>query len=116
MNKSIYIYLFFVFALGMTLVECLAALKGEEVSGGTHVLWGFVSLLLTALWANEDSKTSEFEKPFEFGFLIYMLWPILFPWYLYKTRKAEGLMMFIGVLSLFYGPWLAGLVVYVYFT
>lgn len=72
MNKSVYLYVLFVLALGMALVECLAGLKGEEVSNGTHLLWGLIFLVLTALWANEDSKTIEFEKPFELGFEIYI--------------------------------------------
>ena len=116
MNKSVYLVVLLVLAIVMTLVECLAAIKGEEVSNGTHLLWCIISLALTAFWAMEDSKTSQFEKPFDFGFLIYMFWPVLFPWYLYKTRQVEGLIMFLGILGLLFGPWLGGLVAYVYFT
>jgi hypothetical protein len=116
MNKSVYLVVLLGLALGMTLLECFAAFEESEVSGSTQLLWGCISLVLTALWANEDSKANEFEKPFEFGFLIYMFWPVLLPWYLYSTRKTEGLILFLGILGLFFGPWLAGLVIYVYYT
>ena len=116
MNKSVYLLVLFALSLGMAFVECLAAIEGSVVSGSTQFLWGFFSLGLTAVWANEDSKASQFEKPFEFGFLIYALWPALLPWYLYSTRKTEGLILFLGLLALFFGPWLAGLVTYVYYT
>lgn len=116
MSKSLYLYALLVLAVGMAVVEIVAGLDGVEASSGTQLLYGIIVLVLTALWASEDSKHTGFDKPFEFGFLIYIFWPVLLPWYLYSTRKADGLVMFLGILAIFLGPWLIGTAIYVYYA
>jgi TM2 domain-containing membrane protein YozV len=87
---------------------------GEFLAERTQTIWGIICLLLTILWAVEDSKTQEFYKPFEFGFLMYIFWPIAFPYYLLSTRKFDGLIYIAGFLAIWSGPWFLGLVGYVY--
>ena len=102
--------------MGMAAVEILSALKGFEAESSTHLLWSITFLILTIFWVIEDSKMNNFEQPFEFCFLLYILWPVTFPWYLISTRGADGIIFFVGFISIYFGPWLSGLVAYVYFT
>ena len=113
-NKSLYIYALFLLSFGMGLIEVLFNIKGELASDSTQAIWGIVSIFLTILWAYFDADTEGFEKPFDFGLLAYIFWPVAFPWYLVKTRGIEGLVMFVGFMALWFGPWLAGVVAYVY--
>lgn len=53
----------------MALVEILLAVNELQVSGVTHFIGDGGTLILTAIWANQDSKSSQFDKLFEFGFL-----------------------------------------------
>ncbi|WP_428622455.1 hypothetical protein [Sedimenticola sp.] len=101
-------------AIGMTIVEVLLNSKGEFAPDSTQSLWGLISLILTIIWAVADSETNNFDKPFDFGFLMYVFWPIALPYYLCKTRGADGLILFIGFIGIWLGPWLAGLVAYTY--
>ncbi len=101
--------------MGMAGVEILSALKGFEVESSTHLLWCLTFLVLTIFWVIEDSKKIKFEQPFEFDFLLYILWPLTFPWYLISTRGADGILIFVGFISIYFGPWLSGVVTYVYF-
>ncbi len=80
----------------------------------TQLVWGFVFVVLTIVWTLDDVKKRKFEKPFDFGFLMYVFWPIAFPYYLVSTRGIEGLVHIAGFLALWLGPWMAGLVAYVY--
>ena len=115
-NNSLYIYALIVLSICLGIIEVLFNLQGEEVSESTQSIWGVVFLLLSILWAYYDADRSDFEKPFDFGFLVYVFWPIAFPWYLVKTRGAEGILVALGFVSIWLGPWIAGLVAYVYFT
>ena len=87
-----------------------------EVSQTTNSIWGGIFILLTILWVYYDADRPDFKKPFDFGFLVYIFWPIALPWYLITTRGLEGILIFFGFISLWLGPWLAGLVAYVYYT
>jgi hypothetical protein len=115
-NKNIFIYAIIAFAICMTIIEILLNLQSKEVSATSQSVWGTVFLLLSILWVYYDADRKDFNKPFDFGFLVYVFWPIALPWYLIYTRGLEGFLIFLGLISLWLGPWLAGLVAYVYFT
>ena len=98
----------------MGVLEVAANLKGEILSESTQRLWSIVFVILSIIWAYNDSTTKKFHKPFDFSFIAYILWPVVFPWYLISTRGIEGVVIFLGFLLLWSGPWFAGLVVYAY--
>lgn len=113
-KKNVSIFTLIFLAIGMGAVEVIMNSRGEVVSDSTQSLWGFIFLIVTIVWAMADSETTEFERPFDFGFLMYVLWPIALPYYLISTRGIEGLVLFFGFASIWLGPWLAGLVAYIY--
>ena len=50
----------------------------------------------------EDSKSyPAIYKPFEFGFLVYIIYPLYLPYYLWRTRRFVGLLFFIAFVVLF---------------
>lgn len=114
MNKAWYLVLLLILTLGMTFVEVLSVLKSYEVQNSTVFLWKISFFILTILWVKEDLKTKDFEQPFEFSFLLYILWPITFPWYLVSTRNIKGFVLFLGFLLIFFFPWLSALISYAY--
>lgn len=97
-------------------LEVFLIIKGKEISASTEAIWGAIFLFLTIYWAYYDAERDDFEKPFDFGFFIYVFWYVAFPWYLIKTRGIEGVLLLIGFLTIWLAPWLAGLITYVYFT
>lgn len=115
-HQNLMIYILLLLFLCMSALEIIVNLQGETVSDTTQSIWGFVFIILSILWAYADSKQKSFHKPYEFGFLAYALWPIVFPWYLIATRGIEGFVLFLGFLLLWLGPWLLGCIVYIYFN
>ena len=113
-KKNITISTLILLAIGMGAVEVFLNSSGEVVSDSTQSLWGLIFLVMTIVWAMADADTNEFEKPFDFGFLMYIFWPVALPYYLVSTRGIEGVVLFLGLISIWLGPWLAGLVVYTY--
>lgn len=115
-NKNMYLYALIILCICMSGLEVILNLQNKVVSDSTQSIWGAVALILSILWAYYDADRKDFEKPFDFGFLVYLFWPIAFPWYLITTRGTEGILMYLGFVLLWAGPWFSGLVVYVYFT
>lgn len=113
-KKNILISTLILLAIGMGIVEVILNSRGEFVSDSTQYLWGIIFCIVTIIWVMADSETNNFDKPFDFGFLMYVFWPIALPYYLISTRGIEGIVLFIGFICIWLGPWLAGLVAYLY--
>jgi hypothetical protein len=62
-------------------------------------------VVLLVLWVDADSKDHpDIYRPFEYGYLLLLfLWPYL-PYYLWRTRRARGLLLLAGFVGLFYLP------------
>ncbi len=88
--------------------------KGEFITEKTQTIWGIIFVLLSIFWAIQDSRERHNSKPYDFGFLMYVFWPIAFPYYLFSTRGIEGILYIIGFFTLWSGPWFAGLLAYIY--
>ncbi len=109
-----YVVMLLLMSLGMGINEIIMNSKGEVVSDVTQTLWAFIFCILSTMWSDQDSKEKKIHRPFDFGFLVYILWPISFPSYLIVTRGMEGIVTFLGFMAIWCGPWLLGLVSYVY--
>jgi hypothetical protein len=81
-KKDLYIYTLIFLAICMGIIEIFLNLQGQELSESTQSVWGLVFVMLSILWTYYDADRSHFKRPFDFGFLIYVFWPIAFPWYL----------------------------------
>lgn len=115
MNKqNKIIFTLILLSIAMTVVEVILNARGEGLSDTTQILWGGIFIIMSTLWVVVDADSNNFEKPFDFDFLIYIFWPIALPYYLISTRGLEGAIIFFGFINLWLGPWLAGLVAYTY--
>ncbi len=95
-------------ALLVAAVQMILGAQGEGSSAATFRLWGFAFVVLTIMWASSDARERQYHKPFEFGFIAYILWPIVFPWYLVSTRGIRGLWVFLWFVLLWLVPSLIG--------
>lgn len=100
----------------VTIVEVMLNLKGEVISLSAETTWGLIFLFLSIQWVNCDADRENFSKPFDFGFLVYIFWPIALPWYLISTRGIEGLLVYLGFIAVWLLPWISGLIAFAYFT
>jgi len=114
--KTYIILTLIILAVLNSFVEIVANLKEEVVSEQSSFLWSMIFLILIAMWAQRDAIDSKKQYPFEYGYLIYILWPILLPYHLISTRGADGAIQFLGLVMLYLLPFLSGLIAYVYFT
>lgn len=74
-----------------------------------YTIWTILFAVLIALWSDKDRVGRDW--PFEYGFFVYLFWPVVLPYYLFKTRGVDGLVMFFGFSTLYVAPnvmWLIG--------
>ena len=114
-NQSFLILNLVVFSLLSAVVAGYEAMQAGVVSDGTGFVWGIVFSLVTALWGNNDAKARKTYRPFEYSYFLFLFWPFVLPYHLTKTRGAEGLLMFFGVVMLFLFPFFTGLFVWSYY-
>tara|TARA_R110002111_G_scaffold125391_1_gene189918 strand:+ start:328 stop:705 length:378 start_codon:yes stop_codon:yes gene_type:complete len=116
-HKNLCIVAIVFLSIFMSFMEISLNVQGKEVSDQSQLTWDFVFLVLTIIWAWNDTKQSNVpHTTFDFGIWFYIFWPIMFPWYLIKTRGFEGLLMLLGFLFLWLGPWFFGYVAYVHYA
>jgi hypothetical protein len=93
--------------------EALAFARGSELTTPITTVWPLVFLVLLALWVTEDSKAHpEIQKPFDYGFLVFMFSLLYLPYYLWRSRGAVGLLWLTGFVALYSLGWLAQWAVY----
>ena len=79
-----------------------ASVRGVQPSHALAFGWPIAFLFLVALWLVEDSKSfPAIYKPFEFGFLVYVVAPLYLPYYLWLTRRFWGLLLLVGFVVLY---------------
>lgn len=103
-----------VVALSATYCAVLALYEVRETtpSGSTEVLWSFVFAILVTWWAKVDTKgrASPVQREIP-SFLMFILWPIILPYHLVKSRGSEGVVLFFGFLTLYLAPYMAVVIV-----
>ena len=84
-----------------TIGTSFAAVHGLGTSSATDLLWGFEFRLILAWWVSVDRRIRDFNVPYEFDALVFFIWPLVVPYYLYRTRGGRGL-LFAACIYIFY--------------
>ena|SRR5437763_1469689 len=77
------------------------AARGAEISPIMRILayLGFPTLM--TYWLRKDGRINETWSVWDFGFFIYMAWPIVVPYHLVRTRRLRGLLPIAAFLGTF---------------
>ncbi len=68
--------------------------------------WAIIFSLLVAMWIEADSRGNpKVYRPYDFAFLMYLVWPLYLPYYLVRTRGTWGLAWLMGFVSLYLLSW-----------
>ncbi len=89
----------------------LHAVEARPFSAFLLLLITLGPLLAVVAWLRADAQARKVRLVFDWGFLAYIGWPVLIPWYIYRSRGPHGwpltLVLFLGIVA----PWLAVFVV-----
>ena len=70
----------------------------------TSLLWGFEFQTLLSIWVRMDRRHRNLSLPFEFDAFVFFGWPVVVPYYLYRTRGKRGLAVTAAVYTLYVAP------------
>jgi hypothetical protein len=51
-----------------------------------------------AWWVEGDRKAKGISAPFEYSAFMFFVWPVLAPYYLFKSRRWRGLALGLGLI------------------
>jgi hypothetical protein len=97
-SKSL-IPLFLLTAISAVGLLVLAA-RGRHPLDSTQLLSTFVFRLMVVCWVQVDARAQRYRAPFVFDAFLFFAWPLVLPYYLYRTRGVRGLLFSAGVLAL----------------
>jgi hypothetical protein len=81
-----------------------------EPPDGLELFYWLALLWIIGLWLRTDSRKRCFVWPYDLGLFLYIAGPILVPYYLIKTRGANGLLVILGFLGVSFGAGFVGIV------
>jgi hypothetical protein len=87
------------FAIG-AVQAWIMAYQDQEFSRRLLFVDRFVLSVLVAYWVMCDSARRSVPRPFIFGLLLLLLWPILATWHIFRTRGWKGFVtvgIFVGL-------------------
>lgn len=69
---------------------------------------------LVGWWLRTDSRKREFRLVYDLGLFLYIAWPIVLPYYLFKTRGIRGLLVILGFVGVYIGGAVVGMMLYLF--
>jgi hypothetical protein len=94
-----------------TLGLSFLAMRHREPSGLTHALWTWGFGLILACWIRTDAPAYGYLRSFDFDSFVFFGWPLVVPYYLYRTRHARGIIPGFGIYALYFVPELAASII-----
>ena len=90
-----------IYAIGLSVLASHGYATRPET---TAFLWSLEFQLLLAMWVRIDRRRRKMTLPFEFDAFVFFGWPLVIPYYLYRTRGGRGLIVTVAVYTLYVAP------------
>jgi hypothetical protein len=79
------------------------AVRAEPLPPLASLLVILGPLVAILYWLRQDARSRQISLVHDWGLFAYLAWPILIPWYVYRTRGPRGwpltLWLFLGILA-----------------
>ena len=110
-TKSFLLWSLIIVSLLGAIYEGVLYWYGTAPADNLLSLWQLFFIVLLVLWVDADSKDHpEIYRPYEYGYLVFLFWLPYLPFYLWRTRRAVGVVMLGGFIAMLYlgslGQWL----------
>ena len=63
-------------------------------------------LLAVIIWLQDDARLTKAVNVYDWGFLLWVAWPLLMPWYVVKTRGRRGWLLAFKLTALMFAPFI----------
>jgi hypothetical protein len=89
-----------IIALFCALAAAVYGAAQAEPSPWVSLFFSFGPLLAVVLWLQKDAKQTGVGSVLDLGFFLWVAWPIVIPWYVFKTRGRAGWRLVVGLFAL----------------
>jgi len=69
-------------------------------------------LWIVGWWLLTDSRKRGIAWVYDIGFFLSIAWPFIMPYYLFKTRRAKGLLLILAFVSTYIAALVVGMALY----
>lgn len=73
-------------------------------------------LWIIGWWLQKDSRRRNVQWVFDMGLFLYIAWPFIMPYYLFKTRGIKALLIILAFVITYLGAAMMGAVFYIMLT
>lgn len=80
------------------------AINGVRGADSAELLWSTEFRLILASWILADRRARAFSAPYDFEAFVFFAWPVVIPYYLYRTRGGRGVLYAFAVYFLYAAP------------
>jgi hypothetical protein len=94
-------------AMFSSLATALYAAAGIE----PYPLIGVLPKIAVFIWLERDAGRTGVCAVHDLGFFLFLGWPVLIPWYAFKSRGAAGWRLLSGLFALILAPDVTGVLV-----
>ncbi len=85
---------------------------GYDPSEESEALITAAIMFAIGFWGLSDAKRRKYHKPFNFGELLILAFPVTLAVYLVDTRRAKGLLLAFSLCVVTFIPWAVGWLAY----
>jgi hypothetical protein len=64
--------------------------------------------LAVVIWLQKDAQRTGVGAVLDFGYFLFLAWPVVIPWYAFKTRGRGGWRLVAELFGLIAAPWATG--------
>jgi hypothetical protein len=87
-----------------------AATKGEP-SSIVALFFSGGPLMAVILWLQKDARRTGVGAVQDWGYFLWLAWPVLIPWYAFRTRGRSGWRLTAGLFGLIFASHIAWMIV-----
>src|SRR5438309_354548 len=99
----------FVTTVAASTVAVIYGLMGVQPSPLPALFLAFAPLISVIFWVQSDARFHRLATIQDLGFFVYLLWPVLVPWYVIKTRGTRAWTLALLLLGAVVAPLILGL-------
>ena len=90
--------------------------RGIEPPGLFEMLYSLCFLWIIGWWLQRDSRKRGFKLVYDMGFFLYIAWPIIMPYYLFKTRGPKAFLTLLIFLAVYAGTYIMTVIIYLVYV
>jgi hypothetical protein len=98
-------------AVFCSMISALYTLAEIEPSPTVVLFWTFGPVLAVILWLQKDAQRTGVGAVQDWGFFAWLAWPVVIPWYAFKSRGRTGWRLLLGLIALIHSPYITAVVV-----